>query len=135
LKSERLIFETRERKMLDIHKEDGGVYLIRISGEITSVEMDRELDRLIELTKDVVKGKLLYDIRDFEMPGVGAIMVEFGKMPQLFGLVRRFDKAAVLAETPWLRALAEWEGMLFPGLEIRSFGHKDERQAREWLAA
>jgi hypothetical protein len=121
--------------MLDIQKEKDGLFTIKIAGEITPAEMDREIEKLIDITKDVKSGKLLYDIRNFEMPGVGAMMVEFRKMPELFGLIKRFDKAAVLAEAPWLRVMAEWEGMLIPGLEIKSFGHKDENRAREWLAA
>jgi hypothetical protein len=123
----------KESGMLDITKETDGTFLIKVSGEIKPGEMERELDKLIEMSKGVSGAKLLYDIRNFEMPGIDAMMVEFKKMPQLFGMIRRFSKAAVLAEAPWLRMMAEWEGVMIPGLEIRSFAHKDEKEARQWL--
>ncbi|WP_075997616.1 STAS/SEC14 domain-containing protein [Salaquimonas pukyongi] len=119
--------------MLKINREADTLFTIQVNGQVTAEEMDAELDRLIELSKDIKGGRLLYDIREFEMPSIGAVMVELRKLPNLFGLLSRFDKAAVLAEEPWMRAMAEWEGVLIPGFEIKSFAHKDEKEARAWL--
>lgn len=121
--------------MLKIEKEDERTFVIRVTGQVHTDEMDSELDRLLAMTAKVRGGRLLYDIREFEMPSLGAMMVEMRKMPQLLSLIGRFDKAAVMAEAPWLRAMAEWEGMLMPGFEVKSFAHKDEKEAREWLMA
>ena len=121
--------------MLKIERESETLFVIRASGQVHANEMDSELDRLIEESKDIKGGRLLYDVRNFKMPEFGALVVEFRKLPALLGLIRRFDKAALLAEEAWLRKFAEWEGALFPGLEIRSFSHDEEQAAREWLMA
>ncbi|MCB1386757.1 MAG: STAS/SEC14 domain-containing protein [Nitratireductor sp.] len=121
--------------MLEIRQESDTLFAIDFDGKITAAEMERELDKLIALTADVKNGRLIYHVGQFELPELGAMMVEMRKLPQLFSLLRRFDRAAVLADAPWLRAMAEWEGVLIPGFEIKSFARKDEKQAREWLAA
>ncbi|MEZ5800621.1 MAG: STAS/SEC14 domain-containing protein [Nitratireductor sp.] len=120
--------------MLKVGKETETLFTIHLDGRISADEMNEQLDHLIELSADVSQGKLLYDVRNFRMPEFGALMVEFRKLPALFGLLRRFDKAAVLADEAWLRKFAEWEGALLPGLEIRSFPLEEEQAARAWLA-
>ena len=121
--------------MLKMGKESETLFTIHLDGRITAAEMNAELDKLLEMSADVKGGRLLYDVRNFKMPEFGALVVEFRKLPALLGLIRRFDKAALLAEETWLRKFAEWEGALFPGLEIRSFSHDEEQAAREWLMA
>ena len=121
--------------MLKIERENGTLFVIHARGQVHSDEMESELDRLIELSKDIKGGRLLYDIREFQPSSIGAMMVEMRKLPGLLGLLTRFDKVAVMAEDPWLRAMAEWEGVLIPGFEVKSFAHKDEKEARAWLEA
>lgn len=121
--------------MLTIKKEDETMLTVELDGKLDSTEMQLGLDRLIEATQDMENGKMLYRIQDFEMPTLGAIMVEFGKLPSLFRMIGRIDKVAVLADQRWLRNAAEWEGMLFPGLDIKAFKKSNELEARAWLTA
>ena len=67
------------------------------------------------------------------MPTAGALVVEFSRLPGLFGLLRRFDRCAVLSNRTWLRTIAEFEGMLIPGLEIKAFEYADTEAAEAWL--
>jgi hypothetical protein len=108
---------------------------IELSGKLDSEEMKIALDELLSLSKDIQHGKMLYDVVDFRLPSPGAIVVEFSRLPSMFGLLRHFDRAAVLTDKTWLRNISEIEGMLFPGLEIKAFNRGQKSIAEAWLSS
>lgn len=120
--------------MLKIEKESENLVRLELSGQLDSTEMELGLNQLIEATQDMKNGKMLYFIDDFEIPTLGALMVELGKLPSLFAMVTRVDKAAVIAGASWLRTVSEWEGAIIPGLDIKAFKKDQEEEARAWLA-
>lgn len=107
---------------------------LELSGKLDSDEMRAALDELLEKSKDVDNGKMLYRIVDFELPTLGAIGVEMSRLPELFRLMKKFDRVAVLTEKKWIQKASEFEGALIPGLEIKAFGLDDETEAEAWLA-
>lgn len=107
---------------------------IEVGGKLDSDEMKRGLDELSCKTRDIEHGRMLYRLRDFEFPSLGAIGEELFRMPELFRIVGHFDRAAVLADEQWIRTLSELEGALIPGLTIKAFGLNEEAQAEAWLA-
>jgi hypothetical protein len=119
--------------MMTIKKTAANRIAIDWVGAIDSREMGVALDDLVTKSADVIDGQLLYKIHDFEMPSMGAIAAEFARMPQLFGLLMKFDRCAVLSDTPWLRTAAEMEGAIFPMLTIKSFELDEEEDAKRWL--
>lgn len=106
---------------------------ISLKGSIDSDIMRAALDDLIAQSEGVSNGRMLYTIIDFELPTLGAIAVEFARLPKLFGLLGKFDRCAVIADAGWLRKAAEIEGALIPGIEIRSFEPMDIAAAEVWL--
>lgn len=60
---------------------------------------------------------MLYDVIDYQLPTLGAITLEFSRMPQMFELIKRFRRAAVLSDKTWLKTVSELEGRLMPWLE------------------
>jgi hypothetical protein len=120
--------------MLKVSKVDANRVDIELSGILDSDTMRAGLDDLIKYSDGVVDGRMLYRITDFSMPTLGAFGVEFTRLPQLFGLIRKYDRCAVLCDTEWVRKIAEIEGALFPGLEIQAFDLKDSIAAEAWLA-
>jgi len=108
---------------------------IEFSGKLDSNEMKAALDEFISKTKDIEHGKMLYRIRDFDLPSLGAIRVELSRLPELFKIIRKFDRAAVLADKGWVRKASEIEGALFPGIEIKAFDRNEEAEAEAWLAS
>ncbi len=120
--------------MLTIEKPDPNRVDIRLHGPIDAEEMRSGLDALIAAAEGVENGVMLYIIDDFEWPSASALAVEFGRLPQLFGLIGKFRRCAVLCEEAWIRSLAEVEGVLIPGLEIKSFERADRAAAEAWLA-
>lgn len=120
--------------MLKITKVADNRVDIELEGVLGQADMKNGLDALLEASKSVTSGKMLYRIADFSMPTLGALGVELGYMPKLFALLGKFDRCAVVSDQAWLRAAAEIEGKLIPGLDIKSFAQADLDAAEAWLA-
>lgn len=106
---------------------------IELSGRIDSAAMRTLLDDLIHRSAGIERGRMLYRLHDFDWPTLGAIALELSRLPELFRLIRRFDRVAVLADEAWIRTASRLEGMLIPGLEIRAFGRNQHAEAEAWL--
>lgn len=119
--------------MLTITKPEENRVDIDLSGKISSDEMAKGLDDLLEQSQDVNNGKMLYTIRSFAFPDLGAIVVEMTRLPKLFGLLGRFDRCAVLSDASWLRTAAEIEGAMIPGFDIKAFDLTERDAAEGWL--
>ncbi len=94
---------------------------IEMSGKMDTEEMKVALDELVSKSANIENGKMLYDVIDFHLPSLGAIVIEFSRLPSMLGLMKKFDRAAVLTDKTWLKKVSEFEGALYPGLEIKAF--------------
>ena len=121
--------------MFSIEKNGDNRLDIEFSGKLDSAQMTTALDELAAKSEGIEHGLMLYRIGDFQLPTMGAIGVEFSRLPELFSLIRRFDRAAVLAEQNWVRKASQLEGMLIPGLEIKAFESAQQDQAEAWLVS
>lgn len=106
---------------------------IDLEGGIDSNIMAAGLDDLFAKSDDMTNGIILYTITDLQMPTLGAIGIELERIPKLFGLLGKFKKCAVLCDFGWIRATAEIEGALIPGLDIKSFELHERDAAEAWL--
>ena len=108
---------------------------IEMSGKLNSEEMKIALDELVSKSKNIKNGKILYDVIDFHLPSLGAIGIELSRLPSMLGLMKKFDRAAVLTDKTWLKKISEFEGALFPGLEIKAFNRDQKAEAEDWLSS
>ncbi len=108
---------------------------IEMSGKLNSEEMEAALDELVSQSKNIENGKMLYDIIDFHLPSLGAIGIEFSRLPSMFGLMKKFDRAAVLTDKTWIKKVSEFEGALYPGLKIKAFNRDQKDEAEAWLSS
>lgn len=106
---------------------------IVLGGRIDDNEMRRILDELLEKSDGMMHGEMLYTINDFKMPSLGAIAVEFSRLPKLFKLLERFDRCAVVSDVKWVRTWSEVEGAFIPGLKIKAFESDEAVAAIAWL--
>ncbi len=106
---------------------------IEMSGKLDSEGMAKALDDLVEESEGIENGKMLYDVIDYHLPTLGAITLELRRMPEMFSLIKRFRRAAVLTDKTWLKTISELEGKLMPGLEIRAFTREQKTEAEAWL--
>ena len=91
------------------------------------------LDELVSKSQNIENGKMLYDVIDFHLPSLGAIGIEFSRLPSMFELIKKFDRAAVLTDKTWLKKVSKLEGALYPGLEIKAFDRDQREEAEAWL--
>lgn len=119
--------------MFRITKQSPNRIDIELNGSLDAETMRTALDDLLMKSEGVSNGLMLYTITDFALPTLGAIGVEFAKLPKLFGLLGKFDRCAVLCDAGWIRKAAEVEGALFPGIDIKSFELGEVAAAEDWL--
>lgn len=119
--------------MLSVSKPTPNRIDIAFDGQIDTDEMRSVLEEFISLADDIENGVLHYTITDFSWPALSSIGVKFGQLPKLFGLLSRFDKAAVVTDTSWIRTAAEIEGAIIPGLKIKGFTPDQADDAEAWL--
>ena len=106
---------------------------ISMSGKLNSEEMKQALDELVNKSRDIHDGKLLYDVIDFHLPSLSAIAIEFSRFPKIFGWIKKFKRAAVLTDKVWIKKISELEGTLVPGIEIKGFERSQKEEAEKWL--
>lgn len=107
---------------------------IELSGKLDSDEMKTALDQLVDKSDTIENGTMLYDIIDFQMPSINAIAIELSRLPELFGLIKKYSRVAVLSDKNWIKKASELEGMLIPGLDIKAFDREQRDEAEKWLA-
>jgi hypothetical protein len=108
---------------------------IQMSGKLNAEDMKIALDELVSKSKNIENGKMLYEIIDFHLPSLGAIGIELSRLPAMFGLMSKFNRAAVLTDKIWLKKVSEFEGIFYPGLEIRAFNRDQKAEAEAWLSS
>ena len=107
---------------------------LEFSGKLDAEAMRVALSDFEEKAAAIEHGVMLCRVGDYRLPTLGALGVEFSRIPKLLKLVGNFDKAAVIAGQNWVRVASEIEGALMPGLEIKAFELGQEAEAEKWLA-
>jgi hypothetical protein len=121
--------------MLRVNQTSDSQVEIILSGKLDAATMREGLEQWSAATAGMQHGKALYRIGDFEWPTLSAIGVELSMMPELLRSLGRVDRIAVLCDRAWIQHVAEIEGFLIPGLEIKAFEPDEELQAQAWLDA
>ncbi|WGH79313.1 SpoIIAA family protein [Jannaschia ovalis] len=119
--------------MLTVEKPSPNRVDLHLRGALNSETMRAALDDFVAACEGVEKGRMIYEIADFKLPTLGALVVELSRLPELFGLLRRFHKCAVLCDTDWIRSAADFEGDLLPGVQVRTYKTAQRREAEAWL--
>jgi hypothetical protein len=106
---------------------------IEMSGKLNSDEMKMVLDELENKSRNILDGKMLYDVIDFHLPSLNAIAVEFSRLPSMWKVMKKFRRAAVLTDKTWIKKISEFEGLFFPNLRIKGFDRNQKAEAEAWL--
>lgn len=120
--------------MLTVKRKAANRIDIELDGGLDDEMMRVGLEVLVEESRSIKDGLMLYVVQNFSLPTLGAMFVEMQFLPELFALLGRFDRCAFVSDESWLRTAAEIEGAVFPGIEIKSFGPEAITDAEAWLA-
>jgi hypothetical protein len=107
---------------------------IEMSGKLDTQNMIIALDELVSLSENIENGTMLFNVIDYHLPSLGAIKEEFSQLPSMLDFMKKFRRAALLTDKMWLKMIAELEGALYPGLEIKAFRRNQRSEAEEWLS-
>ena len=107
---------------------------IEMSGKLSAEEMKAALDDLVNKSMHIENGSMRYDVVDYHLPSLGALAIELARLPEMLRWIRKFNRAAVLADKRWLKKASELEGSLFPGLEIKAFDRDQKEVDEAWLS-
>jgi hypothetical protein len=119
--------------MFEVVKKSANRLDVNFGRKLGKGEMKVALDELFSSAKDIKHGRMLYRIKDYDLPTLGAIGVELSRLPEAFRFIRKFDRAAVLVNKKWIQKASEIEGALIPGLKIKAFDMDEETEAEKWL--
>lgn len=119
--------------MFKVIKKEPNRLDIELSGCLDAKEMENALDELEFHSQDIKNGSMLFDVVEFHLPSLKAIIIEFARFPSMFGFIRKFRKAAVLSDINWLKQVSELEGLLIPGVDIKAFNRDQLMEAERWL--
>ncbi len=119
--------------MLKVTKTDTNRLDIELDGVLDADAMREGLDALIAGSEGITGGVMMYNIDEIALPTLEAIGVELRRLPQLFAMIGKFRKCAVVTDTSWVRTAAEIEGKLIPGLVIKSYTRAERDEAEDWL--
>ncbi|WP_067520060.1 STAS/SEC14 domain-containing protein [Endozoicomonas ascidiicola] len=120
--------------MIHISLSNANYLYIEIDGKIYPGEMESAVNQFLRLASDLTSGQLLYKIEHFSLPSLSAVAIKLRHLPELFKCIQKFDRAAVVTDKKWLQTVAELEGKLMPGLEIKGFDLDNFSAAEAWLA-
>lgn len=121
--------------MFKVSKSSANRVDIQLSGSLDSAAMREGLNALEAKSENISNGRMLYSISNIALPTFGAVGVDIGHLPKIFGLIGKFNKCAVVADASWVRAVAAVEGALIPGLSIKAYAPDEITEAEAWLAA
>lgn len=121
--------------MFQVIRKNNNRLEITMGDSLNSEEMKIALDELVAKSEDIENGTLLFEVIDYKLPTLSAIAIEFSRLPSMFGWIRKFRRAAVLADKDWLKKISEFEGKLIPGLEIKGFNRDQRIEANKWLSS
>jgi hypothetical protein len=119
--------------MLTVTETGPGRLDVVVEGRIDAEAMRAGLDELIARSQGVEHGRMLFVVPEAVLPSLGALGVELSRLPKLLGLIRRYDRGAVLSDSSWLRRAAEAEGAILPGFAVRAFAMDRRAEAEDWL--
>ena len=119
--------------MLSIQRAGANRLDLKISGKLDADAISKALDAFVSESEGIENGIVMCDVVDYQLPTLGALSVEFSRLPGLFGLLKRFRRAAVLTDKKWIKTVSEFEGKLMPGLEIKAFDRDKKAEAEAWL--
>lgn len=115
------------------HRESDSLLVIETQGKMDATSMEVALDMLVAEMEGMHHANMILHTRDVAWPTLGAIAVELRHWVQLFAMVEKIDRIAVLSDQNWLKRVAEFESLLIPNLVIRAFAADEEAAARAWL--
>lgn len=111
------------------------VLALRVTGRIEADEVTRAADALRALMETTPRVSVFADLTGMTGMTAEALARDLRAGVSLLGELKRFMRAAVVADADWIAAVARFENRVTPHVEIRVFGPEERDAALDWAAA
>ncbi len=122
--------------MLELLPSPGpDVVAFRVSGKVTKEDVElawASLDAALDEAETIGLYAEVVGLDGFTLAG---LVEDLARGIKALGEWGRFARYAVVSDKAWLRTLADLEGKLLPGIEIRTYTPEEAPAAVAWLTA
>lgn len=111
------------------------VVAFRVSGKVTAEDVElawASIDAALDEGETIGLYAEIVDLGSFTLDG---LVKDLAMGLKQIGEWGRFARYAVVSDARWLRAVADVEGKLLPGIEIRTYTLDEKDAAMAWLTA
>lgn len=120
--------------MIDVLPAPSHVAAFRVSGTLTTGDYQRMFGEVESKLKTHERVGLFADARALHGVKPSALAKDLAYAFGEIGELRRFPRAAVVGEKPWLRTLTRAGNALFRTIELRAFPDGEESAALAWVS-
>ena len=111
------------------------VVAFRVEGRITAEDVGRAI-RLIEARLETHEPvSLIVEVGEVKAMTIAALVEDLRYGAGQIRHLGRYYRVALVAEQGWLRAAAQVEDAVLPGVEVRAFAHAEHIDAVAWASA
>lgn len=114
--------------MIDITTKNQTIYTT-VSGKLTSEEIDRQFNAIIQLIKDWEKIRWYYEMHNFAGWTLSALPKD---VMESLHYARRFERIAMVGENNWQYLMSQ-VSKLFTSADIRYFELSQREEAKQWI--
>jgi SpoIIAA-like len=105
-----------------------------VDGPMAREDVSRALDTTFAFAERVGgRIDMLADVRGTPDIHWGIIAEELKRIGDMFRLIGKLDRIALIADHAWLRGVARVESALIPGIHYEVYERAEAAQARAWL--
>ena len=119
--------------MLEFIESPDDIIALKISGKITSADLDACMDRLDRALEAGEKVHVFVETRGIDSLEIAALPGYVARAMPLFGKLNRFGRVAVVADQAWIRMGTRIESALLPFISYRTFEPTERDRALAWV--
>ncbi|MEE8487726.1 MAG: STAS/SEC14 domain-containing protein [Gemmatimonadota bacterium] len=118
-------------QFLDLGSDN--VWAVHVVGKLDSDDIAVAMATLDERLSRPENVRCYFEAEEMDGVTIGAMLKDVLYGLRHVGDVPRFERFAIVADQPWLHALAKFEDKLLIGVEVRAFPPEQRAAARDWI--
>ena len=119
--------------MLEFIDTPDDIIALKISGKITSADLDACMDRLDRAFEASETVHVFVETHGIDSIEISALPGYAARAMPLFGKLNRFGRVAVVADQAWIRAGSRLESALLPNISYMVVGPEGRDEALAWV--
>lgn len=109
------------------------VVAFRAGGTVTAADIEKTWGAIEIALAEASEIGLYVEVVQLGGFTLDALIKDIALGLKQLGHLKRFPRVAVVTDSKWVGTVAEIEGKLLPGVEIRTFATTDDEAAMAWL--